>query len=201
MSANSVSIKTQSIGLTGGIASGKSSASAYFRKKDIPVIDCDQIVRNLWIDSDPMNQEVYDAFGLNGRNAQDRMILSNMVFQSAPKRQMLNEIVHPYVFEEVEKEKQFYELYPLVVIDMPLLFEVGYQTKVDHTLLIYADQKTQIERLRKRNGLKTKDALLRIQSQMPMQEKKKLADHVIDNRKTLEDLHLAIDQFLKEILT
>lgn len=200
MSAKSVNTKTKSIGLTGGIASGKSVASAYFRQKDIPVIDCDQIVRELWQNSDAMNQEVYDTFGLSGKNAQDRVLLSDMVFKSDTKRELLNGIVHPYVFQEVEKEKAFYDRYPLVVIDMPLLFEVGYQHQVDHTLLIYVDQKTQIIRLRNRNGYKIKDALARIQSQMPLSEKKKLADYVIDNRGSLDDLYQSIDAFLKEIL-
>jgi dephospho-CoA kinase len=200
MSAKTVNTKTQSIGLTGGIASGKSSASAYFRQKDIPVIDCDQIVRNLWQENDAMNQEVYDTFGLSGKNAQDRVLLSDMVFHSEPKRALLNSIVHPYVFKEVEKEKAFYQNYPLIVIDMPLLFEVGYQKEVDHTVLIYVDQQTQINRLRTRNGYKTKDALARIHSQMPLSEKKRLADYVIDNRGTLIDLYQSIDQLLKEIL-
>jgi dephospho-CoA kinase len=200
MSASIVNTKTKSIGLTGGIASGKSTASAYFRKLDIPVIDCDLIVRELWQDSDAMNQAVYDTFGLSGKLAQDRVLLSNMVFTSETKRKLLNDIVHPYVFEKVEQEKAFYDQYPLIVIDMPLLFEVGYQHQVDYTVLIYADQKTQVDRLRNRNGYKVKDALMRVQSQMPMSEKKKLATYVIDNRGSFDDLYRAIDSVLKEIV-
>jgi dephospho-CoA kinase len=200
MSASIVNTKTKSIGLTGGIASGKSTASAYFRKLDIPVIDCDLIVRELWQDSDAMNQAVYDTFGLSGRLAQDRVLLSNMVFTSETKRKLLNDIVHPYVFEKVEQEKAFYDRYPLIVIDMPLLFEVGYQHQVDYTVLIYSDQKTQVDRLRNRNGYKVKDALMRVQSQMPMSEKKKLATYVIDNRGSFDDLYRAIDSVLKEIV-
>jgi dephospho-CoA kinase len=199
MSASIVNTKTKSIGLSGGIASGKSTASAYFRKLDIPVIDCDLIVRNLWQQSEAMNQEVYDTFGLSGKLAQDRVLLSNMVFNSEAKRKLLNDIVHPYVFDVVEQEKAFYDQYPLIVIDMPLLFEVGYQNQVDYTVLIYADQKTQVKRLRNRNGYQVKEALLRVQSQMPMSEKKKLATFVIDNRGSFEDLYRAIDQLLKEI--
>jgi dephospho-CoA kinase len=200
MSASIVNTKTKSIGLTGGIASGKSTASAYFRKLDIPVIDCDLIVRELWQDSDAMNQAVYDTFGLSGKLAQDRVLLSNMVFTSETKRNLLNDIVHPYVFEKVEQEKAFYDQYPLIVIDMPLLFEVSYQHQVDYTVLIYADQKTQVDRLRNRNGYKVKDALMRVQSQMPMSEKKKLATYVIDNRGSFDDLYRAIDSVLKEIV-
>ena len=201
MSVPNVSTKPIIIGLTGGIASGKSTALAHFKKLNIPVIDSDQIVKNLWQSNNDMIQKAESHFGFSIQTSEDRQKLSEIIFTDANQREVLNKIVHPYVFKQIEIEKKFLKSSPIIVIDMPLLYEVGYQKKCDHVLVVHVDLKTQLRRLMRRSHLTKKDALNRINAQMPLEDKAKLADVVLDNNKTVSNLKKQIDAFLGGLLT
>jgi dephospho-CoA kinase len=196
MSVPDVSIKPIIIGLTGGIASGKSTALAHFKKLNIPVIDSDQIVRNLWQSNNDMIQKAESHFGFSIHTSEDRKKLSEIIFKDQIEREFLNKIVHPYVFKQIEIEKKFLKSSSIIVIDMPLLYEVSYQKKCDYVLVVYVDLKTQLRRLMKRSHLTKSDALNRINAQMPLEEKAKLADVVLDNNKTIGNLNKQISAFL-----
>lgn len=196
MSVPDVSIKPIIIGLTGGIASGKSTALAHFKKLNIPVIDSDQIVRNLWQSNNDMIQKAESHFGFTIHTADDRKKLSEIIFKDQKEREFLNKLVHPYVFKQIEIEKKFLKSSPIIVIDMPLLYEVSYQKKCDHVLVVYVDLKTQLRRLMRRSHLTKSDALNRINSQIPLEDKAKLADVALDNNKTMGNLNKQIDAFL-----
>jgi len=200
MSVPNVSAKPIIIGLTGGIASGKTTALAHFKKLNIPVIDSDQIVRNLWESNNDMIQKAESHFGFSIHTSADRKKLSDIIFKDRIQRETLNKLVHPYVFKQIEIEKKFLKDSRIIVIDMPLLYEVSYQKKCDYVLVVYVDIKTQLRRLMRRSHLTKSDALIRINSQMPLEEKAKLADVVLDNNKTMGTLNKQIDAFLGGLL-
>ena len=197
MSVQAVKTKPILIGLTGGIGSGKTTASNYFQSLGIPVIDSDLIVKRLWKENMGMVQKIEKSFGFPIENDLDRKKLAKIIFNDQEKREILNEIVHPYVFQEVEKEKSFYTDRELIVIDMPLLIEVGYRSKVHYVLVVYVSKETQITRLIQRDELSIEEATKRIKAQMPLDEKRAFADVILNNETTICDLYYQIDSFLR----
>jgi dephospho-CoA kinase len=180
------------IGLTGGIASGKSTVSNMLKEMSITVIDADVEARLAVREGEPAYKQIIAEFGdgiLLENGEIDRQKLGAIIFHQADKRQRLNEITHPEVrrrmLEQVETAKRNNE--EVVVLDIPLLFESKLTAMVEKTLLVYVDSDIQLQRLMERNNLTITDAQARISSQMPLSEKIKLADAVINNNGTLED--------------
>lgn len=196
MSVQPVNAKPIIIGLTGGIASGKSTASLIFKAHQIPVIDNDQIVHNLWEHHQEMVKKVEDHFGFRIQG-EGRKKLAKIIFGDETKRRELNAIVHPYVFEKIEEEKHRLASEPIIVIDMPLLFEVGYEDLCDEVCLVYVEPKIQLQRLMLRDQLNEEDATKRINSQMTIEKKKALADVIFDNQLTIKDLEEQIDSYIR----
>jgi len=199
MSVPTVKTKSMIIGLTGGIASGKSTAADFLRSLDIPVIDSDQIVSKLWAENKDMNRQVMSHFGFTIQTKENRKKLAKIIFDNPLERIALNQIVHPFVFDEIETIKQTMQDEPIIIIDMPLLYEVGYQIKVNYVLVVHVDQNTQIERLMLRDQLSYDEAFMRVQSQISLDEKAKKADVVLGNQGTKESLYTQILQFLRGI--
>jgi dephospho-CoA kinase len=197
MSVQAVKTNPILIGLTGGIGSGKTTASNYFQSLGIPVIDSDLIVKRLWKENHEMVNTIEKTFGFSINTDEDRKKLARIIFSEPSKREVLNQIVHPYVFQEIEKEKAFYTDRQLIVIDMPLLIEVGYNKKVDYVLVVYVSEDTQKSRLIQRDHLTEVEATKRIQAQMHLDEKKAYADVVLNNETTICNLHYQIDSFLR----
>ena len=198
MSVQIVKHKPYLIGLTGGIASGKTTAANLFKEKGIPVIDSDSIVKMLWQNDLDMVKEIEMTFGYPMTN-EGKKKLAQTIFQDDEKRMMLNRIIHPKVFSIIEDEKKKMSDQEIIVIDMPLLIEVGYQREVDTVVLVYVDLKTQIDRLMNRDHLSEENAYLRINSQMSLEEKKGYADLVLDNTKDILHLNNEIHNFLCRI--
>lgn len=196
MSVQSVKHRPTIVGLTGGIASGKSTASNYFRQKNLPVIDSDQIVKDLWKTHKEMIQKAESFFDIHLRTPQDLKKLSKIIFNDDKKREKLNHIVHPYVFKQIEVEKEKYQDRDMIIIDMPLLIEAKYKTHVDLVCLVYVDLETQIERLMNRDQITREDALKKIHSQMSLEAKKEHADYIFDNKDSVNYLYHQIDLFL-----
>lgn len=192
------------IGLTGGIASGKSTVAAMLRKANIPVIDADQLARDLTQKQTPALKQIALCFGneiLNADGSLNRSKLAKIVFSDPNKLKELEGILHPMI--EALRLKQLAELKKnnneVVVYMAPLIFENGIQNKLDKTLLITADQELVIKRIKERDGLDTKDAQSRIQAQMNDEEKKALADAVIENNGSLADLLEKLVKAFKEL--
>ncbi|MFJ5717284.1 dephospho-CoA kinase [Neobacillus sp. NPDC093127] len=180
------------IGLTGGIASGKSTVSKMFKEMDIPVVDADIEARLAVEKGEPAYNKIIAEFGeeiLMENGEIDRPKLGSIIFHQAEKRRHLNEIVHPEVrrrmMEQISAAKQNGE--SVIVLDIPLLFESKLTYMVDKTILVYVERETQLQRLINRNQLSIVDAEARIRSQMPLADKVKLADKVIDNNGTVEE--------------
>ncbi|PGY10026.1 dephospho-CoA kinase [Bacillus sp. AFS031507] len=180
------------IGLTGGIASGKSTVSNFFKEMDITVVDADIESRLAVMKGESAYFRIIEEFGrdiLLEDGEIDRQKLGAIIFHHAEKRQTLNEIVHPEVRKRMrdQVEQAIKNSEEVVVLDIPLLFESKLTYMVDKTLLVYVDDETQLKRLIERNNLSVEDAEARIRSQMPLSEKIRLADAVIDNNGSIAD--------------
>lgn len=191
------------IGLTGSIATGKSQVSNYLRDKGIKVVDADLIARDL-VDIPIVKDEIKKAFGENiyvNKNL-DRKKLAEIVFNNDKKRDILNDIMHPHIYkiilDEIKNSKE------IVFVDIPLLFEnekvnEKFGLKFDEIWLVYVDRETQIERLMKRDGISRDYAEKKINSQISVEEKRKKADVIIDNRFTVEETFKQVEKNLKKL--
>lgn len=181
------------VGLTGGIASGKSLVSRIFRDLGASLIDADRIVHELLAPGQEAGKEVAEHFGrgiLLPDGSIDRRKLGEIVFNDQEQRAWLNACLHPRVFQVyTAKVKRLGRAAPdaIVVFDAALLIETGFHRKMDRTVVVYADRDQQVRRLGERDRLTPQQADVRIDSQMPLAEKLALADYVIDNRGTREE--------------
>lgn len=199
MSVNHVKSNPVIYGLTGGIASGKSTALSYLRKKGIKIFDSDYAVSEIW-KKESLQMKVKKTYNIDISNKAGKKELGNLIFSNEKIKLEIESLIHPLVFKQIDKWLKKQKDEKLVIIDMPLLFEVGYNKFVDKTILIDIEEKNQLIRLMKRNNLSKKDALLRIHSQMNMEGKRKLSNIIIDNNGSIEDLYLKLDILIKELL-
>lgn len=188
-------VKSKIIGLTGSIATGKTTASNYLNKLGYFVIDSDQIVKDLWQSNHQMIKKVVHTFDLDYKKDVVRQLRS-FIFKDQQQLQQLNQIIHPYVFEVIQQQLMKNKDKDIIFIDMPLLFEVGYDRSCDETWLIYVTKDIQLKRLMKRDGMSKEAACDRINQQMDIDQKKELADVVFDNTK---DKHYLYKQILKQL--
>jgi dephospho-CoA kinase len=186
------------VGLSGGIGSGKSTVSRMLEKLGATVIDADAIVHELQAPGSPMLRELAAAFGpevIDASGALDREAVADLVFGDPEALTRLGSIVHPPVGAEMMRRRTAASEAgaPMVVLDIPLLFEgakagrgAGASFGFDATLLVWVPRETQIERTVAREGCSREAAIRRIESQLPIGEKREMADHVIDNSGSIE---------------
>jgi dephospho-CoA kinase len=194
---------TLTIGLTGGIASGKSTVTKMIRELGIPVIDADQVARDVVKVGEEAYTQIVATFGqdiLQANGEIDRAKLGAIVFHNEQERKKLNAIVHPAVRRRMMAEKEEYVQSgaKTIVLDIPLLFESELTHLIDKVIVVYVDDEVQLERLMKRNGFSKEEALARIRSQMPLREKVKKADAVINNNGMVEETKQQLLQILRE---
>jgi len=190
------------IGLTGGIATGKSTVKQMLQKRGYEVIDADAVVHELQAIGSPLLAEIVNEFGttvLHDDGSLNRGELGKMIFANAKARAKLNKIMHPAVRASFEKRIQNSKA-DVLFLDVPLLFEAGFDNMTDINLVISALEDVQLKRLMLRNGLSETEAQARIQSQMTMEEKIARADFVINNSGEIHELEENVDEFLGEIL-
>lgn len=195
------------IGLTGGIASGKSTVSSILKEKGYKVIDADIIAREIVEVDKPAYKEIVSFFGSSiiGRDKTiNRQKLGEIVFAKENLLQRLNDITHPYIFKSIKKQIQEYCDTNIIFLDIPLLFEEfdnleKYDIYFHEIWLVYVDEKTQLERLMKRNKFTMDQARKRIQTQMPIKDKINRSTRIIDNTKDKVELEKNIEMLLKEL--
>ncbi|RPK16004.1 dephospho-CoA kinase [Priestia endophytica] len=179
------------VGLTGGIASGKSTVSAILREHNIPVIDADIIAREVVEPGKEAYNQIVKRFGrdiLEEDGTLNRSALGEIVFNDEQKRQQLNAIVHPAVRKEMLSKRDYYlQNERSVILDIPLLFESNLTHLVDKVLLVYVDEEVQLKRLIERNGFSEREALARIQAQDPLKDKVAKSDEIINNNGSKEE--------------
>jgi len=194
------------VGLTGGIATGKSTVVRMLVRRGARVIDHDALVHALQEPGRPVWRQIVEAFGrgiLDDGGRIDRKRLGALVFGDEVRRKALEGIVHPAVLEEAERERERIgrqDERAIVLSDIPLLLEVGMQDRFDLILLVYAPPEVQIERVMKRNGMTREEAAARLSAQMPIDEKLRRADVVIRNDSTMGDLEKRVDEVWQELL-
>ncbi len=174
------------IGLTGGVATGKSTVARMFQQCGAVVIDADALAKAVVQPGKPAWRDIVRHFGksiLNTDQTINRQALGSIVFSRPTQRRVLERLIHPRVAREQQRltrEATRNDPNAVVLYDVPLLFEAGIDKRVEKTIVVAADQSTQIARLKKRNGLSRAEALRRIRSQMPLTQKIRRADLVID---------------------
>lgn len=190
------------IGLTGGIASGKSTVSELLSVHGFKIVDADIASRKAVEKGSKGLDQVRATFGdeaIGEDGNMNRSYVGDLVFNHPEKRLELNEIVHPIVREIMEKEKEAYlEDGYNVIMDIPLLYENDLQDTVDEVWLVYTSESIQIDRLMQRNDISMEDAKARVYSQISIDKKRRMADHEIDNRDTKLELKQNLENLLLE---
>lgn len=179
------------LGLTGGIGSGKSAASTWFETQGITVVDADIVAREVVEKGQPALQHIHAAFGdwvLLENGELNRRALREHIFKDPNARQTLEHITHPAIRQSIIHQLQS-ATSPYVILVSPLLFETNQHELTDHTLLIDATEKLQIQRASQRDGQSIEQIHKIIQAQMPRQQKQQLADDIVLNDGHLEHLH------------
>lgn len=192
------------IGLTGGIASGKSLISGKLKELGALIIDADEIARSLTGPQSPALSEIRAAFGdevFTEQGELSRKKLGAIVFNSAGARERLNAIVHPLVLAEIKRqmEENILKGWPLVVIDAPLLLESGLGKMTEEVWVVALDEEEQLRRLMARNGLTREEAAQRLNAQMPLKEKLQYADRIIDNNGPMEETLEQLKKLWREL--
>ena len=201
------------IGLTGGIGTGKSTVSQILQEKKFPVIDLDTISHEV-IKIPKVIEKIVENFGKevleNSGNFENennairisREKLGKIIFENKEKRLLLNSIMHPEILRAMRKEiLEYKKESKIVFVEIQLLFEVRWEKEFDYILLISAKKSTQIRRILERDKRSENDALNIINSQLPLDEKKKRSDFVIENDGNIEELKEKIDKFLEYLET
>ena len=190
------------VGLTGGIASGKSAVAEVLKSEKIPVIDADEVSRAVMRPGSSLFYDIVQAFGhevLNQDGDLDRAALGEKVFSNPQALERLNTLTHPVIWAEMQRQvTELEQKHPLVVVMVPLLLENRRQDWVDEVWLVSLPREVQKARLMERNHLSPEQAEARISAQMPLEDKLALADRVIDNSGTLEQLHRSLLEVLRQ---
>ena len=196
------------IGLTGGIGTGKSTVSRKLRERGYPVIDLDVISREV-IEYPEVIDELVRNFGneilenqnnTSGKKSISRNKLRQTVFKEEKKVSVLNSIMHPPIVEEMRRQiEELRKSYKTVFVEVQLLFEAKLEKEFDIIVLVYADKKTQLERVLKRDGRSEEEVQQIINAQISMDEKRKLSNYIIENSGNSEMLKLEIKKFIEKL--
>ena len=193
-------------GLTGGIATGKSTVSEAFEAAGAIVIDADEIAREVVQKGKPAWQSIVDSFGqqiLQPDKEIDRARLADIIFRHEEQKRNLNSIVHPYVIDETARRlEKLKKRRPdaIVILDVPLLFEAGMLKGLEEVIVVYTPEHIQLQRLMDKDHISADEAISRIRSQMPIEEKKNWATIVIDNSHSRESTHRQAMEVFRRLL-
>ncbi|SDZ12598.1 dephospho-CoA kinase [Thermoactinomyces sp. DSM 45892] len=188
------------IGLTGGIATGKSTVSKMFQERGAKIIDADQIARLVVEPETEGLQQVVAAFGegvLDSQGRLNRKALADIIFHNPNARQRLNTILHPLIRTEMKRQTAEFQrenVEAVIIWDVPLLFESGLTQLVEKVIVVYIPESLQIMRLMERDQLSEREAKARLGAQLSIEEKKKMADFVIDNSQPVLHTERQVDQ-------
>jgi dephospho-CoA kinase len=193
------------VGLTGGIASGKSTVSEAFARLGARVLDADKVAREVVLPGQPAWLKLQQAFGPEyflPDGEVNRSKLRKLVFANPEKRSKLNAIVHPEVMKEINRRVEQLATSAqdaVVVVDVPLLLEVGVAHRFDRVIVVYVTKSVQIKRLRQRDGLSLEGARRALRTQMVLDKKVEQADYVIDNSGTRAETQAQVEKVWQEL--
>ena len=189
------------IGLTGSIASGKSTVSKMLKNAGYPIIDADLVARQVVEPGSETLAQIAQAFGpdvIQADGTMDRAKVGEIIFNDPASRKILNELIHPAIRQEMLRQRHDFlaQGYKTIIMDIPLLFESRLQHLVDKILVVSVTEENQFSRLVERNGFSEKEARARISSQLPMSVKEDGADAVIYNNGTLDETKWQLNRIL-----
>ena len=190
--------------LTGGLASGKSTVTRYLRSKGYPVIDLDVIAHQVVQAGSPGLALLVQHFGQNILSEDgelNRAMMGQMLFTNPQVKEKVNQLLHPLIFKQMDEEIEAERLAgsQLVFLDIPLFFESPSAFDYDQVWVVYVEPEVQIDRLMARNQLTRQQAMDRINSQMSLAEKAKIADQVLDNSSSPATLYATVDKLLERL--
>ena len=188
------------IGITGSIACGKSTVSNYLLEKGYTIIDADKL-GHIALTSEDVKRKLAEKFGdeIIENNEISREKLGKLVFGNEDNLKILNSIIHPKIKKLILKLQDEHKDEQFVFLDIALLYEAKFVDLVERVIVVYVNEKVQIERLMSTNSLSKEEALSRIKSQMSAEEKAALSDYSIDNSDTIENTYQQIDEILEKI--
>ena len=196
------------VGLTGGIVSGKSTVALMFKDLGAKIVDADKLGHSVILPHKPAWEKIVKIFGkdvLQNDLTIDREKLGKIVFANQSLLKKLNDITHPEITKIIKKEidslkNKTYNQKKILIIDAALIYEAKIDRLMDKIIVVYIDEDEQIKRLIKRNNLSKDEALQRIKSQMPIEEKVKMADYVIDNSNSLDKTKKQVEKIWKNLV-
>jgi len=191
------------LGITGGLGSGKSFACQRLKEKGAVIFDADNIAKDILQTVPEVQEKIAEVFGdaVIKNGVVDNQKLADIAFSNEENQAALNNIVHPFVIEEFEKKREAMQNREgLLVIDAPLIFESGLDNHLDYTVLIYTTYKLRIARAIRRGKLSRDQILRRMDLQMPEEEKREMASFVIENNGSVEHLYEEIDKLYNELV-
>ncbi|HDP37031.1 MAG TPA: dephospho-CoA kinase [Candidatus Atribacteria bacterium] len=197
------------VGLTGGIVSGKSTVASMFKDLGAKIVDADKLGHSVILPHKPAWEKIVKIFGkdiLQNDLTIDREKLGKIVFANQPLLKKLNEITHPEITKIIKKEidsvkNKTDNQKKILIVDAALIYEAKIDRLMDKIIVVYIDEDEQIKRLIKRNNLSKDETLQRIKSQMPMKEKVKMADYVIDNSSSLNKTKKQVEKIWEELMS
>jgi len=194
------------VGLTGGIASGKSTVSRIFASFGAKVLDADEVAREVLLPGQTAWTRLRQAFGqefFRPDGTVKRKQLRKLVFADPEKRNQLNSIVHPEVIKEINRRSEILSSSVktgVLLVDVPLLLEVGVANRFEKVVVVYVSESVQINRLQQRDGISEEEAKQALKAQMTLSKKVEQADYVIDNSGTLEETRSQVEKVWEELL-
>ena len=194
------------VGLTGGIASGKSTVSRIFASLGAKIIDADEVAGEVLLPGQPAWTRLRQAFGQEFFHADGtvkRKKLRKLVFADPEKRKLLDSIVHPEVMKGINRRSESWsssDQAGVLLVDVPLLLEVGVANRFDKVIVVYVSESVQFKRLMERDGIAEEEAKQTLKVQMPLSKKVEQADYVIDNSGTTEEAQAQVQRVWQELL-
>ena len=197
--------QTRVLALTGNIGTGKSTVAWMFGDLGVPVLDSDEIAHEVIAPKGAAWKAIYERYGrtvLGANEVVDRKTLARIVFEDHAERKFLESVIHPHVKEAIEHRvtKLAKEGHPFVIVEVPLLFEVGWEKEFDAVIVVRCDQENEITRCREKFGFDREEVLLRLAAQQPLADKVKAAQAVIDNDGPLEETKVQVHRLHQEMV-
>ncbi|MBU4349410.1 dephospho-CoA kinase [bacterium] len=197
------------VGLTGGIVGGKSTVASMFKDLGTKIVDADKLGHSVILPHRPAWEKITRLFGkgiLQNDLTIDREKLGKIVFANQARLKKLNEITHPEIIKLIKKEislakHRTHSQEKILIVDAALIYEAKIDRLMDKIIVVYINEDEQVKRLAKRNNLSKDEALQRIKSQMPMKEKVKMADYVIDNSSSLDTTREQVEKIWRSLVS
>ena len=190
------------VALTGNYGMGKSSVACLFREYGAYTLDSDEIVADL-LQKEAVIERIRMLLGpevLNTDQTLNKSVVADIIFRNKRARKKIESLLHPLVFQAMEAAiRKIKKDYPMVIVEVPLLFESGFQKRFDRSITVHTNQRTALDRLKKA-GVSRKDVLARLHAQMDIREKKRLADYVIENNGTRQQVKAQVRKVYKALM-